>query len=312
MLLLILLLPQEKRVIFEDLSDFVSRIDSSKVNKRVIETLIKSGAFDKFGYTRKALLLQIEDIVECAGKAAQAKKQAVGSLFGDDEDMTKIEISINDMPEYEDKEILEFEKGSLGFYVSGHPLDEFRETFSEINYTLSSEFDTLSDGSETLLLGQIESIQKRVSKKGFPFGIATIMDLHGSFELMLFEDRIKEIEEDFDLTKPIAFKVGVKIDDFGTKFNLKKIESLKEAKTEKLKKGKPTEKKQAPLNVAIEFSEDDKIIYELFNIISQNQGKREVTLTIKSKLGDVELDSGYYVNNNVEGLLKELGGVYII
>lgn len=297
---------------FSDLSDFVSRIDSSKVNKRVIETLIKSGAFDKFGYTRKALLLQIEDIVECAGKAAQAKKQAVGSLFGDDDNMTKIDISINDMPEYDDKEILEFEKASLGFYVSGHPLDEYRETLDEIKYTLSSEIDTLADGSETLLVGKIEAIVERVSKKGNKFGIATIMDLHGNIELMLFEDRIKELREDFDLTKPIAFKVGVKIDDFGTKFSLKKIESLKEAKTEKLKKGKKIVKVQAPLNVAIEFSEDDKIIYELFNIISQNQGPREVTLTIKSKLGDVELDSGYFVNNNVEGLLKELGGVYII
>ena len=297
---------------FKDLSDFVSRIDSSKVNKRVIETLIKSGAFDKFGYTRKALLLQIEDIVETAGKAAQAKKQAVGSLFGDDEDMTKIDISLNDMPEYDDKEILEFEKASLGFYVSGHPLDEFRETLDGINYTLSSEIDTLADGSEALLVGKIEAIVEKVSKKGNKFGIATIMDLHGNIELMLFEDRIKELREDFDLTKPIAFKVGVKIDDFGTKFSLKKIESLKEAKTEKLKKGKKVEKVQAPLNVAIEFSQDDKIIYELFNIISQNQGKREVTLTIKSKLGDVELDSGYYVNNNVEGLLKELGGVHIV
>jgi len=297
---------------FTDLSDFVSRIDSSKVNKRVIETLIKSGAFDKFGYTRKALLMQIEDIVETAGKAAQAKKQAVGSLFGDDEDMTKIDITLNDMPEYDDKEILEFEKASLGFYVSGHPLDEFRETLDEIKYTLSSEIDTLADGSEALLVGKIETIVEKISKKGNKFGIATIMDLHGNIELMLFEDRIKELREDFDLTKPIAFKVGVKIDDFGTKFSLKKIESLKEAKTEKLKKGKKVEKVQAPLNVAIEFSEDDKIIYELFNIISQNQGKREVTLTIKSKLGDVELDSGYYVNNNVEGLLKELGGVHIV
>ena len=297
---------------FIDLSDFVSRIDSSKVNKRVIETLIKSGAFDKFGYTRKALLLQIEDIVETAGKAAQAKKQAVGSLFGDDEDMTKIDISLNDMPEYDDKEILEFEKASLGFYVSGHPLDEFRESLDEIKYTLSSEIDTLADGSEALLVGKIETIVEKVSKKGNKFGIATIMDLHGNIELMLFEDRIKELREDFDLTKPIAFKVGVKIDDFGTKFSLKKIESLKEAKTEKLKKGKKVEKVQAPLNVAIEFSEDDKIIYELFNIISQNQGKREVTLTIKSKLGDVELDSGYYVNNNVEAMLKELSGVYVI
>jgi DNA polymerase-3 subunit alpha len=297
---------------FKDLSDFVSRIDSSKVNKRVIETLIKSGAFDKFGYSRKALLMQIEDIVETAGKAAQAKKQAVGSLFGDDEDMIKIDITLNDMPEYEDKEILEFEKASLGFYVSGHPLDEFREVLEGINYTLSSEIDTLSDGSEALLVGKIEAIVEKVSKKGNKFGIATIMDLHGNIELMLFEDRIKELREDFDLTKPIAFKVGVKIDDFGTKFSLKKIESLKDAKTEKLKKGKKVEKVQAPLNVAIEFSEDDKIIYELFNIISQNQGKREVTLTIKSKLGDVELDSGYYVNNNVEGLLRELSGVYII
>jgi len=296
---------------FKDLSDFVSRIDSSKVNKRVIEALIKSGAFDKFGHTRKALLLQIEDIVETAGKAAQAKKQAVGSLFGDDDDMTKVNITITDMPEYTDKEILEFEKASLGFYVSGHPLDEFREALDKIQYTLSSEIDTLADGSEALLVGKIEAIVEKVSKKGNKFGIATIMDLHGNIELMLFEDRIKELREDFDLTKPIAFKVGVKIDDFGTKFSLKKIESLRDAQSEKLKKGKKVEKIQSPLNIAIEFSEDDKIVYELFDIISQNQGKREVVLTIKSKLGDVELDSGYYVNANVENLLKGLSGVYV-
>jgi DNA polymerase-3 subunit alpha len=273
--------------------------------------LIKSGAFDCFVFSRKAMLLQLEDIVEAAGKAAQAKKMAVGSLFGDDEEMTTIEININNCEEYEDKEILEFEKDSLGFYVSGHPLDPYRETLDGINYTLSSEFDSLSDGSETLLIGQIESIVKKVSKKGFPFGIATIMDLHGNFELMLFEDRIKEIEEDFDLTKPIAFKVGVKIDDFGTKFNLKKIETLKEAKTEKLKKGKKVEKVKEPLNISVEFSDDNKIIYDIFDIVSKNQGKRAIILTIKSKLGNIELDSGFYISNNAEILLKELNGIYI-
>ncbi len=298
--------------IFKDLSDFVSRIDSSKVNKRVIESLIRSGAFDCFGYTRKSLLLQIENIVESAGKVAQAKKQAVGSLFGDDDEMTTIEVIINDVPEYEDKEILEFEKASLGFYVSGHPLDEYREVLDTIKYTLSSEVDTLQDGSEALLVGKIETIVEKISKKGNKFGIATIMDLHGNIELILFEDRIKELREDFDLTKPIALKVKIKIDDFGVKFSLLKIESLKDAKTEKLKKGKKVEKILEPLNVSIEFAENDQIIYKLFDIISQNQGKREVTLTIKSKLGDVELDSGYYVNNNVVGLLKELSGVYII
>ena len=297
---------------FKDFSDFVSRIDSSKVNKRVIETLIKAGAFDSFGYSRCAMLEQIEDIVEAAGKAAQAKKMAVGSLFGDDEELTHIELILKDMPEFDDKEILEFEKASLGFYVSGHPLDKYRETLDEINYTKSSDFDTLEDGSETLLVGQVEHIAQKVSKKGNKFGIATIMDLHGSFELMLFEDRIKELNEDFDLNKPIAFKVGVKIDDFGTKFSLKKIESLKDAKTEKLKKGKKKEKILPPLQIAINFDNNDKIIYDIFDIVSHNQGKRELKLIIRSKLADIEIQSGYYINSQAEQLLKNINQIDIL
>ena len=295
---------------FKDLSDFVSRIDSSKVNKRVIETLIRSGAMDCFGYTRRAMLEQVEDIVEAAGKAAQAKKMAVGSLFGDDDEMTSIEIELKDMPEYEDKEILEFEKASLGFYVSGHPLDKYRESINEIKHTLSSEIENLGDGSEAIIVGQVENIVEKISKKGTKFGIGTIMDLHGNVELMLFEDRIKELNEDFDLTKPIAFKVRAKVNDFGVQLNLLKIETLKEAKTEKLKT-KKKEIKLDPLNVAVEFSNDDKIIYDIFEIVSRNQGKRELKLTIKSKLGDIELDSAYYINNNVEALLKELKGVQV-
>jgi len=296
---------------FKDLSDFVSRIDSSKVNKRVLETLIKSGALDSFGYSRRAMLEQVEDIVEAAGKAAQAKKMVVGSLFGDDEELTSIDVTIEERPEYDDKEILEFEKASLGFYVSGHPLDKYRESLEEINYTLSSEFDTLNDGAEALLVGQVEDIVEKISKKGNKFGIATIMDLHGSFDLMLFEDRMKELNEDFDLSKPIAFKVRVKIDDFGVKFSLLKVESLKEAKSEKLKKGKKQEKVLDPLNIFVNFSNDDKLIYDIFEIVSRNQGKREINITIKSKLGDVQLDSSFYINNNAEPLLKQLEGIHV-
>ena len=78
---------------FKDISDFVSRIDSSKVNKKVIESLIKAGAFDNFGYSRHAMLSQVEDIVEAAKKAGDAKKQAVGSLFGEGEEMTAVTLS---------------------------------------------------------------------------------------------------------------------------------------------------------------------------------------------------------------------------
>jgi len=298
---------------FKNLSDFLSRIDSSKVNKRVIESLIKSGALDSFEYSRQTMLTQIEKIVETAKKAADARKMAVGSLFGDDDEMVTVDISLDNLEEYDQMQILEFEKESLGFYVSGHPLDRYREQLDAINYTLSSQIDELADGSEALIVGKIEEINERISKKGNKFGIATLMDLHGNLELMLFENHLKELDEDFDLTKPIAFKVRAKVNDFGVQLSIKKIESLKDAKKEKIKT-KQVQVAEKPLSIGIEYSDNEALMYELFEIIAHNQGKREVKLIFKSKLGDIELECGYKINSNVEqflGTLKDKG-IYIL
>lgn len=297
--------------LFADLPDFISRIDGSKVNKRVIESLTKAGAFDGFGYSRQALLNQIEKIVETVGKAAVAKKMATGSLFGDSDELTKIDIELEHLPEFEAKDILELEKASLGFYVSGHPLDEYREQLDKINYTLSSQIDELEDGSQALFVGKIENITERISKKGNKFGIATIMDFHGNIELMLFEDRLKELKEDYDLNEPIAFKVRISKDDNFTRMNILKIESIKEAKNEKIKT-KQKEVVEPPLTIAIPFSNDENLMYKLFDIVANNQGKRELKILIKSKLADLELETGFKVTSQVENLIQQLEGVYIV
>ncbi len=189
-------------------------------------------------------------------------------------------------------------------------MDRYREQFDEINYTLSSQIDELIDGSETLLVGKIENIAKKTSKKGQPLGIVTVIDLHGSFDLMLFDNMLKQLEDDFDLDKPLAFKVSVTVNDFGVRFNVRKVESLKDAKTEKLKIKKAI-KIQPALIINIPYSDNDAILYKLFEVISQNQGKRDVVLTITSKLGNIEIDSEYKINKDCEKLLKELEGIYI-
>ncbi len=296
---------------FKDMSDFVSRIDASKVNKRVIESLIKAGAFDDFGHTRNALISQIEEIVEAAGKAMQAKKQAIGSLFGDGEEMTHVEVNIQPMEEYDLLELLALEKESLGFYVSGHPLDKYREQLEGINYTLSSEIDDLADGSQALFIGKIEEINTRISKKGNKFGIANIMDLHGNIELMLFENHLKELEEDFDLTKPIAFKVKITKDGDFTRMNILKIESLKDAKKEKVKTIK--EKKHTPEPVAepvilaMNLMPDEKVIEELYCLAQKYPGRHPLQLTIKSKLQDIIIESKMRVSRSILLEAKELG-----
>jgi len=296
---------------FKDMSDFVSRIDASKVNKRVIETLSKAGAFDDFGHSRCALISQVELITESAGRAMQAKKMAVGSLFGDAEEMTTVKVDIKPMPEYDLLEILAIEKESLGFYVSGHPLDKYREQLDLIDYTLSSEIDDLADGSQALFIGKIENIVEKISKKGNKFGIANIMDLHGNIELMLFENRLKELDEDFDLSRPIAFKVKITKDGDFTRMNILKIESLKEAKKEKIKVKK--EEKHTPepilepLVLSINLMPDSKIIEDLFCLAQKYSGNHPLQLSIKSKLSDVIIESKIKVSRSLLKEAKELG-----
>ena len=299
---------------FKDFSDFVSRIDSSKVNKRVIESLIKAGAFDSFGYSRKAMLSQLEDIIDMAKKAGEAKKQAVNSLWGEDEELTSVTLELTDMQEFEAMEILEMEKESLGFYVSGHPLDKYRETLEDINYTLSSEIDDLADGSQAMFIGKIENITEKISKKGNKFGIANIMDLHGSIELMLFENRLKELEEDFDLTKPIAFKVKITKDRDFTRMNILKISNIKDAKKAKVKVEKEVkhvpEPDLPPLILALNLMPDSKTVEELMCLVERYPGKRPLELHIKSKLADVIIESKLKVSELILEEAKELG-IYV-
>ncbi len=299
---------------FTDFSDFVSRIDSSKVNKKVIESLIKAGAFDCFGYSRKAMLSQIEDIIDMAKKAGDAKKQAVNSLWGDDAEMTTVTLELTHTDEFEPMEILDLEKESLGFYVSGHPLDKYRETLDDIKYTLSSEIDELADGSQALFIGKIEGIVEKISKKGNKFGIASIMDLHGNIELMLFENRLKELEEDFDMSKPIAFKVKITKDGDFTRMNILKIESLKDAKKEKIKVKKEEkhtpEPELPPLILSLNLMPDAKIVEDLMCLVERYPGKRPLELHIKSKLADVIIESKIKVSEMIVEEAKDLG-VYL-
>jgi len=296
---------------FKDLSDFISRIDSSKVNKKVIESLIKSGALDAFGYTRRAMMMQIEDIIEAAQKVTQMKKEAKNSLFGGGEEMTSITLELQHFEEFEQKEILEFEKETLGFYVSGHPLDKFRKKLNKIKYTLSSEVEELADGSEALFVGKIEEIKEKISKKGNKFAIATLMDLHGNIELMLFDKHLKILEEKFNMEEPIAFKVKISKNDEFTRVSILKIESIDDAGKEKIKlkveENYTKEPDAKPLMIAINLMPDSRIAEELVCLAQKYPGNHPLSLKVRSKLADVVIESKIRVSQDFTKEVVNLG-----
>ena len=288
---------------FTSIENFVNRIDPSKVNKRFVESSIKSGGFDRFGYSRKSLLDQLDLLVETAKKASDAKKNAVGSLFGDDEEITNVKLELKNSDEYELKEILEFEKETLGFYVSGHPMDEYREQLDELNYTLSSEIENIKDGSFAIFIGKVEEIQKKISKKGNQFGIVNLMDFHGNVEIMLFSDKLEQLGE-MDLEEPVAFKAKITHTEMFTRIGVTKIMTLREAKkeTKKVKK-EVQEKPPEPINLSVRLDADINILEHLYSVIRQNPGNRPLSVTIVSKLHNVVIESAIRVDSKIIAVL---------
>jgi len=282
---------------FGSMQDFVNRIEPQKVNKRVLESITKSGGFDAFGLSRRAILGQMEMIIQKAKDASQAKKNAVGSLFGDDEEISTVELTLKDESEF--GEILEFEKETLGFYVSGHPLDDFRERIDALKYTLSSDIDNISDGSTAIFIGKVEEITKKISKKGNQFGIVNLMDFHGNIEMMLFSDKLEQLEE-MNLNDPVAFKVKVTHTEQFTRMSVLKIFTLDEVKKEAKKvQTKIVEKPPEMLKLRLRMDKSTELLEELYRLVRRYPGNRPLQLNIVSKLQNVVIDSAIRVDSKV-------------
>ncbi len=295
---------------FADISDFISRIDSSKVNKKVLESFIKSGSFDDFGYTRRALLENIDSIIEASAECSRAKKMAEYSLFGDMVEMTTVQVSIDNIPEFDNKRMLELEKETIGFYISGHPLDAFRAEIDEMSYTLSSEKDQIEDGSKALFIGKVEGITEKISKKGNKFGIITLMDFHGSMELTVFEKQLEALSK-MDLENPLCFKVEVTNDGQNTKMRVMKIMELSEAKKEKIET-KVIEVPLDPKVLLIDLSDDTTQLEILYQMVRECSGRRPLHLVITSKLQDVVIETGFGVDDNLDEKISGLGYVKVV
>ncbi|BBG66125.1 DNA polymerase III alpha subunit [Hydrogenimonas sp.] len=295
---------------FESLDDFVSRIDTQKVNKKVIESMIKAGALDGFGYSRRALLESIEAIIEAMHESARAQQMAVGSLFGDAEEMVSVKVEIVPMDEYDQKSILELEKESLGFYVSGHPLDRFREELSKIEYTLSSDIDQIEDGSGALLIGKVEEVVTKISKKGNRFGIANVMDLHGNIEITLFERQLEQLEK-MDLDEPVGFKVSISRDGDFTRMRVHKILELKACRKEKVDT-RMVEKPEEPMIVRLDLSHEKmRILEEIYRLARSHPGRKPLKLLLSSKLQEVEIESSVFVDEQIKAALERLEEVEV-
>ncbi|MGC0273479.1 DNA polymerase III subunit alpha [Pseudactinotalea sp. Z1739] len=177
---------------FTSFTDFLDKVPAVVCNKRTIESLIKAGAFDSLGHTRRSLLLIHEQAVDAVIGVKRKEAEGQFDLFaglGDADDEVSLTVEVPDLPEWDKKQKLAFEREMLGLYVSDHPLSGIEHVLTKaadvpIATLLADE--ARPDGSTVTVAGLITSVARKVSKQGNTWAAVTIEDMAGSVEVMFF------------------------------------------------------------------------------------------------------------------------------
>jgi len=195
---------REKNGQYESFTSFCERIKDESVNKKCIESLIKAGAFDDFGKTRATLLASFETIIDTINNESRNKIENQVSMFDlmedNQEDLEKKKYSFVEKEEMETRELLSLEKEMLGVYISGHPLDKYRNqiekqsNISTINMMKINEevqefgeSRTYKDGQNIKFVGIISKVKKKFTKRNTTMAFVTLEDFYGSTELIIFD-----------------------------------------------------------------------------------------------------------------------------
>ena len=208
---------------FKSIVDFCERVDSRRVNKRVVESLIKCGAFDSMGHRRRPLINLYEGIMERAQRRQREKACGQANLLEQFECLDSAQHdegyadTISNMPEWDHKELLANEKETIGFYLTGHPLSRYADRLGMIVTADSSNLAVRSDREPVSLAGVVSSIREVQTRRKETMAYVTIEDLKGSVTIIFFPELYKTFFDLLHGEEPLLFKGTVDIGEESTK-----------------------------------------------------------------------------------------------
>jgi DNA polymerase III subunit alpha len=185
---------REQRGDFRSLEDFCSRLDSRVANRKMLESLIKAGAFDFLGRDRAELFACIDQSLSASAAAQRDRVAGQVSLFDEaDAPTTSRKRPITPWSEHEK---LSYEKELLGFYVSGHPLDAYVDLFAAKNYRTIASLSDLEDRASFKIAGALVQIDKKFTRReGKPFAVVWVEDLTGTLEVVFWNEIYMKIAD---------------------------------------------------------------------------------------------------------------------
>jgi DNA polymerase-3 subunit alpha len=228
-----ILATREEHGPFASLSDLCRQVDLRKVNRRVIEGLIKCGAFDSQGARRAQLMESLDTVMEGAQALQRDRARGQTNLFGTIDEAAGPELP--DVEEWPENKLLALEKESLGFFITGHPLASVAKDLTRLTLP-ASELSTVSDGREIRVGGLVSALKHHRNKKGDAMAFVTLEDLYGFVEVVVFPKVYQAASQILLEERPLVVRGRADVSESSVKVIADEILPLEEAK-ETLVKG---------------------------------------------------------------------------
>jgi DNA polymerase-3 subunit alpha len=261
-----ILIERNEKGQFKSLFDFCHRVDLRKVNRRVIESLVKCGAFDFSKAHRSQMLTVLEDILEQSQIAQKKKGEPQLSMLIDRS--RDFEEEYPAMDEFPENQLITFEKETIGFYISRHPLSRYQEEIKKYTNLDTSSLPKLQNGTEVKICGLVSGSKEIVTKKGDRMAFLTLEDMKGFIEVILFPEVYKAALPFLRGGDPLLVKGILDLSDEHIKVKGTEVHSLPEISSSLTK----------PLHLKIPISSSSSQLADLKEIIETNRGSYKVFL----------------------------------
>jgi DNA polymerase III subunit alpha len=288
---------------FKSLGDFADRADPQQVNKRLLENLVKAGAFDGLHPNRAELFESLETVVRHVSAAASERGSSQVNLFAVDGGREPTRLRLKDRPDWPPMERLKEEFDALGFYLSAHPLDAYAESLGRLSVVPSDRAfaETRAKGGSTrlTLAGIVVGKQIRTSKSGNRFAFVQLTDRTGVFEVTLFSEVLASCRELLDAGIPLLVKADARIEDDAMRLLASRMEPLDKA----------VEQTAAGLEIHVR---DTRALEPLRSLIAQEgRGRGRIRVVVPTGEGDVGivLPEAYKVSSQLRGAVKAIPGI---
>lgn len=278
---------------FKSLSDFVERADNRGLNSRACESLIRCGALDSLGANRSQLLAALPEALGDAQSIRNERASGQLNLFGGEE--TPETIVYPDLPDMDPKEKIEWERKLLGFYVSGHPLDSYKEQLKACTplYHLMAEGNQY-DGRMVTIGGTISRIKGTMTKKGQPMGYVTIEDYDGEVETVVFPSVWETVRPILAEDAAVAIRGRVQANERDVRVLAEEIIPL-----DKLRASAPSP--AGVLHLYIDAAHDsNEVSQRLAGLFQKHHGKTPVIMHMMRTGQEIHAAPKFYVNYSSE------------